>query len=354
MLLNSGGVKANLPILSSVFSVMNFHTTACVERARQSTRLRKRKVALTNKKRKEDRLRKNPPPLPLKVRLMLKAKGITGKPEDSREEDVKQFPTDNVCDEKFFTWPRLSLEEALVFLRQHYHPTMMDDPNGIVMIRVEVDLSTGKKDKYMEPFSKMVPLFHSFERGVVEKTVLVFAKTPEDQNAALEAGAKKAGGLDLIDDISKGKLDVIDFDYFLAHDDIANELKPLLGILRDQFPKKTLGTVGTDLVKMVKTFSNGQLIEVVKPKPTLGAKEDPTFGYSEVMIGRLDMKDEHIKINLDTILESLKESAPKKSAGFLQRVKIYIDDRLYNKMSIHHDLISDKKWKDHVKQSVKA
>ena len=49
----------------------------------------------------------------------------------------------------------------------------------------------------------MVPLFHSFERGVVEKTVLVFAKPIEDQNVALEAGAKKAGGLDLIDDIAK-------------------------------------------------------------------------------------------------------------------------------------------------------
>ena len=49
----------------------------------------------------------------------------------------------------------------------------------------------------------MVPLFHSFERGVVEKSVLVFAKNIEDQNAAIEAGAKKAGGLDLIDDISK-------------------------------------------------------------------------------------------------------------------------------------------------------
>ena len=53
----------------------------------------------------------------------------------------------------------------------------------------------------------MVPLFHSFERGVVEKSVLVFAKTIEEQNAAVEAGAKKAGGSDLIDDIAKvGKI----------------------------------------------------------------------------------------------------------------------------------------------------
>jgi len=302
LLFNSVESKTSLPILSSVFSALNFHTSACVERARQSTRIRKRKVAMANRKKKQERLRKNPPPLPYKVQLMLKAKGITGKPEDTREEDIKPFPTDNVWDEMFCTWPRMSLEEALACLRQHYHPTMLNDSNAIVKLKIEFNMMTGKKDKYIEPFSKMVPLFHSFERGVVEKSVLVFAKTIEEQNAAVEAGAKKAGGSDLIDDIAKGKLDVIDFDYFLAHDDIAIELKPLLGILRDQFPKKQLGTVGTDMVKMVKTFSNGQLLEVLKPKPTLGTKEDPTFGYCEAMVGRLEMSDDNISTNVSTVL----------------------------------------------------
>ncbi len=37
----------------------------------------------------------------------------------------------------------------------------------------------------------------------MEKSVLVFAHSTEDQNVALEAGAKKAGGAELIDDIAK-------------------------------------------------------------------------------------------------------------------------------------------------------
>lgn len=354
LLQNPLGGKTSLPILTSIFSVLNFHTSACVERARQSTRLRKRKVAMANRKKREERLRKNPPPLPYKVQLMLRARGLTGKAEDVREEDIKPFPTDNVWDEMYCTWPRLSLEEGLTCLRQNYHPTMLNDPNAIVKIRVEFNMSTGKKDKYQEAFSKMVPLFHSFERGVVEKTVLVFAKTIEDQNVALEAGAKKAGGLDLIDDIAKGKLDVIDYDYFIAHDDIAVELKPLLGILRDQFPKKTLGTVGTDLVKMVKTFCNGQLLEVIKPKPTLGVKEDLSFGYCDAMVGRLEMSDDKISTNVSTVLQSLAEAGPKKDVGFIPRVNIFIDDRVFQKLSIHHELISDKKWKEHVKQAASA
>jgi hypothetical protein len=56
--------------------VAHLHTSQVLERARQSTRIKKRKVALDNKKKKEERLRKNPPPLPKKIQLMLIAKGL--------------------------------------------------------------------------------------------------------------------------------------------------------------------------------------------------------------------------------------------------------------------------------------
>ena len=100
---------------------------------------------------------------------------------------------------------------------------------------------------------------------------------------------------------------------------------------------------------MVKTFSNGQLLEVLKPKPTLGTKEDPTFGYCEAMVGRLEMSDDNISTNVSTVLESLAEAGPRKDVGFIPRVKIFIDDRLENKFSLHHKIISDKKYKDFVK-----
>jgi hypothetical protein len=53
-------------------------------RARQATRIRKRKVALQNRKKREERLRKFPPKIPAKVVLMLKAKGIWGKAKTLR------------------------------------------------------------------------------------------------------------------------------------------------------------------------------------------------------------------------------------------------------------------------------
>lgn len=331
-------------------AMMELQTTAVVERARQSTRIRKRKVYMDNKKKKEDRLRKNPPPIPYKVQLMMRAKGFGSKPIDWRQEDLKPFPVDDAWTEWFHSWKRLSVEEGLECLREHYHPTMLNNPNGVLWARIEISMAGAKQDRYIEPFSKMTPLYHPFERGVAEKSIMVFAKNEASIQEALDAGAHKAGGLDLVEDIAKGKVEIIDYDYFLAHDDIGNELKPILGILREKFPKKPNGTVGTNIEKLVRTFQNGQLVEVKKPKQTLGYKDDPSFGFCEVMIGRLDMPDEHIAVNLNILLETLLENAPaKKAGGFFTRIQFFMDGYLKNKFTVHHKLVKDKKYADHLK-----
>ena len=42
-------------------------------------------------------------------------------------------------------------------------------------------------------------------------------------------GATRVGGLELVEDIAKGKVDVAEIDHFIAHEDMMTELKPLLG-----------------------------------------------------------------------------------------------------------------------------
>ncbi len=45
--------------------------------------------------------------------------------------------------------------------------------------------------RYLEPFNKMVPIYHPFERGVAEKVILAFANDLEAQKAAKDAGAAR-------------------------------------------------------------------------------------------------------------------------------------------------------------------
>jgi len=61
-----------------------FHTSLVLDRARQVTRARKRKITLANIKKKAERLRKNPKPMAKKVELMLKSKGLWGPPKPIR------------------------------------------------------------------------------------------------------------------------------------------------------------------------------------------------------------------------------------------------------------------------------
>ena len=62
-------------------------------------------LALQNKKKKEERLRKNPPPIPYKIELMLKSKGLWGPPKPIRErDDHLPIAVDNVYFLKDFAY----------------------------------------------------------------------------------------------------------------------------------------------------------------------------------------------------------------------------------------------------------
>ena len=369
-----GQVTPTLVVPSISQMLCPLHTSSVLERARQSTRIRKRKVMLANKKKKEERLRKNPPPLPKKVKLMLKAKGLGDgvRMKAWRQLDNKPFPTDTAWSEKDHSWARLSVGEALSCLREHCHPTMLDIPDAMVWAKLEFNMANVKKDKYLDGFTKMVPIYHPYERGVAEKHILVFCKSSEEMAAAEAAGAKKAGGPELVQDILKGKMDVSDFDHFLSTEEMSLELKPLLGILRDKFPKKNLGNISNDIEKLVKTFAHGMLIGVKKPAKTLGYDEDPAYASCDVTLGRLSQTEAEVRGNcaesifsfhnllllsgnLTTILETLRESAPKRATGgFITRCELYIEKGLKCRFSIAHDLVDDERYIKYVRESQKV
>ena len=217
------------PTSPALLPTSSLHTSASLERARQSTRIKKRKVYETNKKKKELRLKKNPPPIPKKVQLMLQYHGLGKEPRPWRARDSKPFATDDVWCSKWHSWPRFPVTEALSMLREHYHPTMLNRPDTLVWAKLEFNMQASKKERFIDGHTAMVPIYHTFERGVAEKHVMVFAKDSEAVRAAESAGAAKAGGLELVEDVARGRVDVSDIDFFLAHDDIEKELKPLLG-----------------------------------------------------------------------------------------------------------------------------
>ena len=65
------------------------------------------------------------------------------------------------------------------------------------------------KDRYLEEFSKMVPIAHQYNPNAIEKEVMVFAASEELQREATEAGAKMVGGEELIEEIKKGRVELV-------------------------------------------------------------------------------------------------------------------------------------------------
>jgi len=327
------------------------------------TRKRKRKIAVRNKRLKEIRLAKNPPPLPYKIQLMLKAKGLLSDPPPLREPDELPFPEDDVYFMRDHTWRRWTLEQAVQELKMLNHPSLSTSKPGkrIIEAKIELDMRASKKEKYVEEFSRQVPIMHSFDRGVPDRNVLVFVANEEQAAEAMEAGAYKAGDIDLVNEISKGRIDVADIDHFVAHDDMAKDMAPLTNILRDKVPNAKEDTVGPDVAMLVKTFAKGMVIDVNKVKPQLGvAGDEPDYAFCVFPIGDTEMGHEQIGLNLDVILDSLMEKAPKrkdpKDNAFLTRCSLSLagDKDPTAKFSVLRHVIKDNKGRtqeEHLEQN---
>merc|ERR1719273_306524 len=108
-----------------------------------------------------------------------------------------------------YAWKRWKLEDAFNELKLNNHPSLGNSkPDGFVIAKVEFDLRASKKDKFLDIFSKMVPIVHSYDSGVQDRTVMAFVPNAEMEESAKEAGAIRAGGEELINELAKGRIEV--------------------------------------------------------------------------------------------------------------------------------------------------
>ena len=123
--------------------------------------------------------------------------------------DDKPHACDNLYLMREFSWKRWSLEEAIEELRLQYHPSMGNKPNALVEAKIELDLRATKKERYIDEFTKMVPIMNAYDRGIPDRSVLAFVSNEDQAKLATEAGALRAGGEDLVSDIAKGRSDIV-------------------------------------------------------------------------------------------------------------------------------------------------
>ncbi len=133
--------------------------------------------------------------------------------------------------------------------------------------------------------------------------VLVFARTPEEEKEAKEAGADYVGFEDLIEKIKSGW---IDFDAVVATPDVMPQVAKLGKILgpKGLMPSPKTGTVTKDVGRVVRELKRGRV----------EFRVDKT-GNIHVPIGKVTFEPEQIKENLLALVQELLNLKPQSFKG---------------------------------------
>ncbi len=193
-----------------------------------------------------------------------------------------------------------SLDEAAQLLTE----TSITKFDATVEIHINLGIDPTKAEQQLR---NTVALPHG-----TGKTLRVVAFVSDDKiKDALDNGAVKAGGNDLIEEVQKG---FTDFDIAIAQPDMMKNLAKVAKILgpKGLMPSPKAGTVTTDIAKTVKELKGGR-IEYRNDK--LGALHNG--------IGKVSFGKEKILENIKTYLQAVKASKPSSMKGsFIKSISL--------------------------------
>ncbi|MCX8053625.1 MAG: 50S ribosomal protein L1 [Armatimonadetes bacterium] len=127
---------------------------------------------------------------------------------------------------------------------------------------------------------------------------------------ALEAGADRVGGEDLVKDIQAGWSD---FDVVLATPDVMGMVGKLGPILRSRLPNKKAGTVAEDIGRVVREIKGASRVEYRVEKA----------GIVHAPIGKVSFSVDQLNENLNALIDALLKAKPPSAKGkYLQKITV--------------------------------
>ncbi|CAJ0567560.1 unnamed protein product, partial [Mesorhabditis spiculigera] len=214
------------------------------------------------------------------------------------EEALPDKPATNVYIMSSVKTQFFSVRDALAMHRELQCPEIYNRPNAPIKLRIELNMSTEKSTKMISNHDEIVPVPFPFKHQE-KRTILAFVNDLKLQEAAVESGAELSVGQDVVKKIIKGQFRTDDYDFCVAHTDMAPHILPLRGLLRSKFPNKVNGGLGDDLPAIIDRFRNGVKLSI-KGDPVY-----PIWGLAEPVVGRLSMSDDQLEENIAAIVQAL-------------------------------------------------
>ncbi|XP_058451567.1 large ribosomal subunit protein uL1 [Malaya genurostris] len=230
------------------------------------------------------------------------------------DDSWKQVPIDNCWVSKYYKWRVYSVDEAVQCHRETHHPTMYNVPNAPLYAHIELNMQAEKITRFVDNFQRMVAIPHKFKQNE-NRNILVFAKGQDILKEATDAGATLVGGIELIKEIQNGDLQLTEYPFVLAHQNILPDLVVIRGLLKKaKFPNPRHGTLGVNLPEMIERYLHGIQYSAEKDE------NQKDFGSIVACLGMLEMDSKHLEENLSTLLMDVNSMRPKREGKFITRV----------------------------------
>ncbi|MCE7973667.1 MAG: 50S ribosomal protein L1 [Leptolyngbya sp. PLA1] len=151
----------------------------------------------------------------------------------------------------------------------------------------------------------------SLPKGIGKtKRVIAFCQS-DVSKAALENGAIKAGGEELVAEIEKGWMD---FDVAIASPDMMRVVSKLGKVLgpKGLMPSPKAGTVTPDVAKAVKEYSAGKV-----------EFRADTFGNVHAVLGKMSFPEASLAENLEFFIHAIEKTRPASVKGqYVKKVTV--------------------------------
>ena len=240
---------------------------------------------------------------------------VSKKFNDNNRKGFDQI-VDNVYIIEHYKERKLSFADALAIVRETHQPAIYDEPNALVEAKVELDLRTKKKTKFLESFRGIISYSNMFAFGTKRK-IVALCKSEEDQEAAKNAGAELIGSSDIIQMLKAGEISMNNFDDLVCHGDMLIELAAIKNAIGHFFPTKQRGNIGFDMSRLVTHFVNG--FEFKMNKDNI----EPDYGFVQLPFGRLTQTDAELEENFETVLSTLDLNRPAGAPGKTHFIKSF-------------------------------
>ncbi|GMS97006.1 hypothetical protein PENTCL1PPCAC_19181, partial [Pristionchus entomophagus] len=227
--------------------------------------------------------------------LLSPSQQFPGRLNRDEEAALPEQPLTNVFIRSHVKTQFYSVGQAIAMHKELQHPSIYNNPKAPLRLRLELNMTTERQTKMVGSSDEIVPVPHPFSHNE-KRTILAFVSDLKLQEVAVEAGAEIAVGQDMIKKIIKGQFRIDDYDFCVAHQDMATHILPLRGILKTRFPTRINGGLGVDLPQMIEMFKNGVKLNI---------KADPVFpiwGLCDAVVGRLNMAPEEVEANVAAVV----------------------------------------------------